>query len=535
MVSKRKKGKFKFGLWLEKQLERKGLSKQEFAKQIPCHYTYIWKLIKGEKQPSKSMAQRIGEVLGCPMEALIYAGFDVETEPTITPHTESDFSGWDLLLEWLHSEQIYTNGEIGAIRQIFDKMLEWYYLNKSALADREHHFLNFMIRALNKFSGGKEDVEQLSKDISIMLDMFPDPDLILSEEEKNLLPLLSTGVLERHEYYNDVFRLKSSIATLPMSILRPLEEKDVNDNRLDFLKKTKLALAKDNITEIFERMDKRLKHLQKTSAFDKIITFAKAVSRSLVKHFDIKFTILRSSLRFYSDIQHVFQKTEEPGVIIFSTTPGIFIPQEHWGFTLVKRLTGQKDHELKDKFKKDPSRRSLWVKGIIHGARNGCKIRYQINLPTAIKSFIEGFKLCAKFDMQEKYEKEAEDILAMVLETPNIEIRFGEFGEELSDFRSWLTYASNEYVLISARPQWMKERIHGLLIDRNFFDQMMWGTLKTKVIPDKSATNSILDYSLELYNKGKTSFGGLEKSFEPCKKPREVAKRFITWIKKQDI
>lgn len=47
---------------LKEYLSNNEITKSAFARDIPCHYTYIIKIIKGEKKPSYEMARRIEQI-----------------------------------------------------------------------------------------------------------------------------------------------------------------------------------------------------------------------------------------------------------------------------------------------------------------------------------------------------------------------------------------------------------------------------------------------------------------------------------------
>jgi len=508
-----------FGKWLEVQLEKKGFKRTTLAEKIGVHHTWIWRIMKEGKTPSRKVVEKIGEELGNKEEALKVAGFG-EKIPQSLILTEFDLSGFSTLLEWLNYNKLYSEDEIKFIKNIIEKALYEYNSTFNNFKAHEQEFFKKFSDRLYQILENKSDediLEPISQSIAIFVLQAPNIFVNINSENKSIKTFLSAGFIEEHDVLSNLFLLKYPICFFPTIMFHPLIEPELCKGVKTY--KILSKDEKDSITSEFKKKSEMYNKLSEAER-DSMWFFAKSLVYSLWKQLGKRFEVLRDSIQYYES-KFLYKEINEFGVIVFSTTTGLIVPEEHYGSRFLKVIQDKSkltDEDIKkiekyseDRVQKNPIRYSYFKDGIEHGCKSGCVVRYQFSLKTTAKALYEGYERAKKFKYVKEYEQESQSILVKYLRLDSLEISASDFSKQYLDWRNWLTLISDDYIVLSSRDKKTKKLAHGLLIERSFMDEMLGSNLPDWPSGSGDEKSPILSLASHLYENGKQEDNDINK------------------------
>lgn len=486
-----------FAIWLENEMRAQGIDSKTLALSSGFNYTYIRRLLK-DRKASFNVAKKIGEKLGKPKEALIAASFDpAELDQPREKKNPKELYPIFVYLNWLNKIGLYDQEQEEIIIKIIVGFYNWHLENhqikKSFINEFSKRF-GAELSAINNFPNNHLSCDPLTSRIADFVLKQPSPRIYsddFSKLEEDIVirsALFYTRIIRKTDLNNGI-ELQCPFVFLPFRLLRPFFDPWINltDIEMNF----GLPESKDEKVITFFNEKHTLFNNISQSEKDAIVMMAKYSVEYLWDLLNIGYEPLRTSEDFY-DTKVIYNLSRT--VYVFSTTSGLFIPEEYYGALLAKHLNPLKttsEEDIKDIRYKNPLRYSYFIEGIFHGLKHGCNINYQLDNERTKAMVLSGQK---KFH---QYREKAVEILSKYLASNNLEISAGSFEKDSNlefDWRNWLTIVSDKFTVLSARQSDTKTLAHGLIIESDLFNKILPSNLKHK---------SIIEIAEYLYNAGK--------------------------------
>jgi transcriptional regulator with XRE-family HTH domain len=516
----------KFAKWLENEMRAQGIDSKTLADKTRFDYTYIRRLLK-DRTPSLKAAKKIGEALGKPKEALIGAGLDQNKEDQLqNKRKPKELFPIYVYLNWLEKVGLFDRGNKEIFIAVIEGFYSWHLENsqiKKSFIDEFTKRFAAEIYAIRTFPEKYPSYDPLTSRIADFVLKQPSPTIYsstFSELDKDLeirIPLFYTRIIRKTHLKNGI-ELLCPFVFLPFRLLRPFFDPGINlaDIEINY------AEAEANRKEVINFFKKKHKLFTDLSQNEKdaIIMMAKYSVEYLWDLLNIGYEPLKTSEDFY-DAKVIYNLSRE--IYVFSTTSGLFVPEEYYGASLPNHLKiGSQEikkilKESENIRRKNPVRSVYFEDGIMHGLKHGCTINYQFDYEKTREMAVAGYKSAGL----DEYDEIAIETLSKYLMANNLEISTGAFEKDTNltyDWRNWLTIVSEKYTVLSARQPDTRALAHGLIIESDLFNKML---------PSDTEQNTICKVADYLYTTGKINVLKGKDGFKDIKIAKKEAKKLI--------
>ncbi|MDA2912553.1 hypothetical protein MYX77_01085 [Acidobacteriia bacterium AH_259_A11_L15] len=503
-----------FSTWLNAAIKETGISLKPLSRKAKVDYSYLWRLVHEKKRrrarPRRKWVEQIGKALGMRAEALIAAGYPLETTRPGEDRTsvERCMATLDVFLSYFRERFAVDKGDADSVRQFFAQTVHWIDENRPWLDSWSDRFAVVLNRKLKELQRTTKFPPERAVDLSEAFMELRDsprvriPKSVLAEAVRKqpawktgpLRELVRAKILDPGEEDEVGLVLHGWPASLPILLLRrclenrPLEELTPQEREI-------LQLAKITSTKLWNVLAARINVLDPEG--------------------------------YYDEAKSLFTSESSP-LYIFSTSPGLLLPLEYAGKNVnaffsdfLRRHKKLSDQETKNTIRdcqlsgldaksRYPLRLSYFEHGFLHGCSNNTHVYYQFDLHPTAEMFQGHYRKLRTPASRALFVDFAVFILKRFLETENATICAGDFSGNAKkipfglDWRYILTITSPKWALLSARLRSLDQRVHGVMLSNAILENVLSGNIKKQMMEfTKNEKGLIPSLAAKLFQKGK--------------------------------